>query len=250
VLGAVDADPQGDHTGNPDPWGQETVGVGFCRPCAGRGLHSCGQRRTAGIAIAGNGVDVQQAAPAKRVGSSPNSLSTPSRDATEPAQASHDPVGSRASSVASPGCHRDGVTTIDSINEQQEQSGGGHRWPSTRGPDFGERAAPGHCRRRGFCACDADASASECASLAAMTEHPASTHARTLALVALYRSGDHVGVAELLSELSGPEEAAVTIVSLIQFVSRLLDEAPEDGDVWLRDALVHLAQVEGEKSIE
>lgn len=95
-----------------------------------------------------------------------------------------------------------------------------------------------------------DASASECASLAAMTEHPASTHARTLALVALYRSGDHLGVAELLSELSGPEQAAVTIVSLIQFVSRLLDEAPEDGDVWLRDALGHLAQVEGEKSIE
>jgi hypothetical protein len=88
------------------------------------------------------------------------------------------------------------------------------------------------------------------ASLAAMTEHPASTHARTLALVALYRSGDHVGVAELLSELSDPEQTAVTIVSLIQFVSRLLDEAPEDGDVWLRDALGHLAQVEGEKSIE
>jgi hypothetical protein len=83
-----------------------------------------------------------------------------------------------------------------------------------------------------------------------MTEHPASTHARTLALVALYRSGDHVGVAELLSELSGPEQAAVTIVSLIQFVSRLLDEASEDGDVWVRDALLHLAQVEGEKSIE
>jgi hypothetical protein len=141
---------------------------------------------------------------------------------------------------------------LTSINEQQEQSGGGHRWPSTHWPeDFGERAAPVHCRRRGYCACDGGrVGPLSAASLAAMTEHPASTHARNLALVALYRSGDHVGVAELLSELSGPEQAAATIVSLIQFVSRLLDEAPEDGDVWLQDAVVHLAQVEREKSIE
>lgn len=76
-------------------------------------------------------------------------------------------------------------------------------------------------------------------------EHPAATHRRAIALVAHYRAGDMAAAATLLGELAGPGAAGAAIASLVQVCCRLLDERPADPDAWLADALLHLAQQEG-----
>lgn len=62
---------------------------------------------------------------------------------------------------------------------------------------------------------------------------PATVHGHTIDLVRHYRAGDMRTVHSLLGDLAEPEDSGAAIASLVQLVSRVLDDRPADPDAWL-----------------
>ena len=77
-------------------------------------------------------------------------------------------------------------------------------------------------------------------------EHPATTHRRSVAMVAHITRGDAEAAAVLLGEITGPEHAAAQIVSLTGLCRLLLSTVPaQQREQLLTEAAVALAQAEG-----
>lgn len=66
---------------------------------------------------------------------------------------------------------------------------------------------------------------------------PAAVRGHTIAMVRHYRAGEMRAVGSLLGDLAEPQDAGAAIASLVQLVSRVLDDRPDDADAWLQDAL-------------
>lgn len=75
-----------------------------------------------------------------------------------------------------------------------------------------------------------------------MAMPPAAVHGHAIALVRHYRAGDMRTVGALLGDLAEPEDSGAAIASLVQLVSRVLDDRPADAEAWLEYARLTLAQ--------
>lgn len=69
-----------------------------------------------------------------------------------------------------------------------------------------------------------------------MAMRPATVHGHTIAMVRHYRAGDMRTVRSLLGDLAEAEDSGAAIASLVQLVSRVLDDRPVDPDAWLDNA--------------
>ncbi|MGH4026316.1 MAG: hypothetical protein ACRDRV_17215 [Pseudonocardiaceae bacterium] len=78
-----------------------------------------------------------------------------------------------------------------------------------------------------------------------MTMRPAAVRGHTIAMVRHYRAGEMHAVGSLLGDLAEPQDAGAAIASLVQLVSRVLDDRPDDAEAWLQDALRSLALEDG-----
>ena len=63
---------------------------------------------------------------------------------------------------------------------------------------------------------------------------PAAVRGHTIAMVRHYRAGEMHAVGSLLGDLTEPQDAGAAIASLVQLVSRVLDDRPDDAEAWLQ----------------